>query len=548
MPNEPRRQVQDLFLTCAQPQYNSPQELVPRGIPISPPMTTTTFSAATVTSALVGCFAMPADGDRDYPRMIKSVAGTVATVDKAWNSTVGVSLIRIWLPPDVPARSTATGSTTALTSSPHASITNEPTGYWNSTTKGYFLLGYTGANAGGAYRINTFTSGTGVFDVTGTSFTGAPADGDLFLIRKLLRPEAPPEIVVNPKTVTRRVVGFKDADAAVPVTIEASVAFTLPQRPISTAGTAPAFPTAPLEIGDLLQDFMTETLSAGMTSSSATGNTVSVSSATAPIGSFILCHTGEAAQLLSVASTTYTFGTGQITAASLNAISTAMQGSAWYQMKTSDFRNRLFDCYRGRIHRHHISGCFPSLEIEITRDQVVKFNFKYTGDAAFEYPAADPNTISTKKIPFVDQTVPFDGKAARFLLNGVRVLCGDMKINLGISPVPRPCLQGVNQMDGMAVQLDPVTFSTTILADQDDVSGFEALTDRLRGGDVIQMLYQKGSAATQTFCIGMPAAQMTKCQFVYNNGQGEYQIEGVCQLPAISGLGDTVPAFALGWL
>jgi len=46
----------------------------------------------------------------------------------------------------------------------------------------------------------------------------------------------------------------------------------------------------------------------------------------------------------------------------------------------------------------------------------------------------------------------------------------------------------------------------------------------------------------------MPAAQLTKAQFVYTNGQGEYQIEGVCQLPAISGLGDTVPSFALGWL
>ena len=103
-------------------------------------------------------------------------------------------------------------------------------------------------------------------------------------------------------------------------------------------------------------------------------------------------------------------------------------------------------------------------------------------------------------------------------------------------------------MDGMAVDLTPVTFSTTILADQDDVSGFEYLTDRLRGGDVIQMLYQKGSAVTQTFAIGMPSAQITKCQFQYTNGQGDYQIEGVCQLPQISGLGDTIPAIALAWL
>ncbi len=547
MPNEPRRQVQDIFLTCATPQYNSPQETTPRGHTITA-MTTTTFTAATVTSALVGTIAMPADGNRDYPRMIKGVVGTTATVDKAWNSTVGVSVIRTWLTPDVPWRATSGfGNTSSFISSPHASITNEPDHYWDSSTKGYFLLGFAGSNAGGAFKPAVFTSTSPAGQVTiFPALLGGASDGDLFLMRKSLRPEAPPEIVVNPKTVTRRVVGYKDADAAVPVNIEATVAFALPQRPIVTAGTAAAFPTEPLEIGDLLQDFMTPTLQAGMTVSSATGNTVTVSSATAAVGGFVLCNTGEAAQLLSVSSSTYTVGTGQLTTANVSA--TTAWGAAWYQFKTSDFRNRLFDIYRGRIHRHLICGCFPTLELEITRDQVVKFNFKYTGDSAFEYPAADPNTVASRKIPFIDQTVPFDGKAARFLLNGVKVLCGDMKINLGISPVARNSLMGVNQMDGMAVQLDPVTFTTTVLADQDDVSGFEALTDRLRGGDVIQMLYQKGSAATQTFVVGMPAAQLTKVQFVYANGQGEYQIEGVCQLPQISGVADGVPAIALGWL
>jgi hypothetical protein len=107
---------------------------------------------------------------------------------------------------------------------------------------------------------------------------------------------------------------------------------------------------------------------------------------------------------------------------------------------------------------------------------------------------------------------------------------------------------GVNQMDGYTLDLAPVTWSTTILADQDDVSGFEILTDRLRGGDVIQVLYQKGSTATNCFCIGMPAAQITKCQFVYNNGQGEYQIEGTALHPPAFGLGDTIPALAIGWL
>jgi hypothetical protein len=546
MPNEPRRQVQDIFLTCATPQFNSPQETTPRGHTITA-MTTTTFTAATVTSTLVGSIAMPADGLRDYPRMIKLVVGTTATVDKAWNNTTGVSVIRTWQPPDVPIVLTASANTGAVTSAAHASITNEPDHYWDASTKGYFLVGYTGANAGTANKFTNFATVSAAGQWTMSPVLAAVTPGDLFLIRKLLRPEAPPEIVVNMKTVERRIVGFKDADAAIPVNIEATVGFTLPQRPIGTgASAAGVFPTEPLEIGDLLQDFMTPTLQAGMTVSSATGSTITVSSATAAVGGFVLLNTGEAAQLLSVASTVYTTGTSQFTAASVSA--TVAIGSAWYQMKTADFRNRLFDLYRGRIHRHLICGCFPTLDIEITRDQLVKFAFKYTGDSAFEYPAADPVTSTTRKIPILDTTVPFDGKAARFLLNGVKVLCGDMKISMGISPVPRPSIQGVNQSDGMAVQLDPVKFTTTILADQDDVSGFEAMTDRLRGGDVIQMLYQKGSAATQTFCIGMPAAQLTKAAFVYANGQGEYQIEGVCQLPAVSGLGDTIPAIALGWL
>jgi len=545
MPNEPRRQVQDIFLTCAQAQYFSPQETTPRGHTIST-MTTTTFTATTVSSTLTGCWAMPADGLRDYPRMIKSVSGTVATVDRAWSSTSGVTTIRTWMPPEVPYRVTSGGSTGAVASPAHASITNEPNDYWNSTTKGYFLMGYGGANAGSVGKGLVFVSSNGGFTIS-PALGSTPADGDLFLLRKLLRPEAPPEITVNMKTVTRRVVGYKDADAAVPVNIEANVGFTLPQRPIGTAAsTAGVFPTAPLEIGELLEDFMTLTLQAGMTVASASGTTLAVSSATATVGGYVLLHTGEVVQLLSVSSNNYTVGTGQMTPASVAA--SVGIGCAWYQMKTSDFRNRLFDNWRGGIHRQAIYGCFPTVDIEISRDQVVKFNFKYTGDSAFEYASTNPVTSSTRRIPLLDTTVPFDSKAARLLINGTRVLAGDMKINLGVGPVPRNTIVGVNQMDGMAVQLDPVTFTMTILADQDDVSGFEILTDRLRGGDVLNILYQKGSTATNTFVIGMPAAQLTKCQFVYNNGQGEYQMEGVCQIPELSGLGSTIPAFSMAWL
>src|SRR6185503_3830488 len=119
----------------------------------------------------------------------------------------------------------------------------------------------------------------------------------------------------------------------------------------------------PIEMGDLLDDFMTPTLQAGMTVSSATGSTITVASASAAVGGFVLLNTGEAAQLLSVSSTTYTVGTSQITAASVSGVAI---GSCWYQMKTSDFRCRMFDSYRGRLDRQAIYGCMPSVDIDIS--------------------------------------------------------------------------------------------------------------------------------------------------------------------------------------
>src|SRR5678816_3603947 len=149
MPNEPRIQSRDIPFTCAEPQYRDAQEASPRSVVIST-MTTSTFTSALVTTSHVGCYAIPQDGNaRGQVRQVKSVTGTVATVDQAWNSTASVSSIALWTPPDVPIRCTSAGTTATAISSAHASITNEPDDYWNS--KGYMLLGRNSTFAGKCY-------------------------------------------------------------------------------------------------------------------------------------------------------------------------------------------------------------------------------------------------------------------------------------------------------------------------------------------------------------------------------------------------------------
>lgn len=550
MPNEPRIQTRDLLLTAPEPQYRSSQEATLRAITPSS-MTTSTIVAAALTSTCVGTYVVPTDGDaRGQVRQIKSfvLATTTATVDTPWTSASNVTTLASWLPAEVPVRGTATGTTTTIVSSPHQSITNEGDSYM--TNRGAFLVGKGGTNAGGAYQLASFVSSSGTYTTTPT-MAAAGGDGALYLLRTRVRPETPVNATVNRKTVMRRIVGFKSADAAVPVTAEGSVELTLPVRPVTASAGNATVATAPTEIANYLGDHMTETLDTGSTVSSATSTTVVAASGTGfTIGGFGLLHTGEAFQVLNRVTNTLTVQNGIHTSGSVVA-SSVLYASANYVFKGLDFRTRTFDFYRGNLYRQVFHGCMPTIDINVARDQVITFGLKYMAPEALEYNIANPITSTTYPIPMLDTTVPTDGKGARLCLDGVRVVCGDLKMSLGLKPGLRASLSGINQSDGCFMDADPVSCTFTALADNDDIASFRALVDRLNAGDTVNFLYQKGSNPKETFCIGIPALQLTKCVYAYNNGQGEFQCEAQAIHPqAVRGnsFAATLPSFALGWM
>lgn len=549
MPNEPRIQTRDILLTAPEAQYRASQEATTRAITPSS-VTTTGFVAAALTSTCVGQYVCPLDGDaRGQIRQVKTftLAGTTVLLDAPWTSGSNVTTVAMWQPAEVPVRSTATGTTTTVVSSAHQSITNEPDTWL--TNRGAFLVAKGGPNTGGAYQIASFVSSTGTFTTTPT-MGSVGTDGGLYLVRSLLRPEAPANATMTHKTVQRRIVGYKSADAAVPVTTEASVELMLAQRPLSASAASTIVATPPQEIGGLLADHMTETLDTGSTVTSATSTTVVVGSGSGfTVGGFGLLATGEAFQILARSGNTLTVQSGVITS-SVAAAST-VYASAWYNFKTTDFRTRTFDFYRGGLYRQVFHGCMPTVELQIARDQVIKFALKYTAAEGIEYNIANPMSLVSFPIPMLDTTVPVDGKGARLCVDGVNVLCGDLKLNFGLKPVPRQSLSGINQMDGYAMDVEPVSVTFTALADNDDIASFKDLIDRLHAGDTVNFLYQKGGNPKETFCVGIPALQLTKAVFNFNGGQGEFQCEGQAIHPqAVRGnsFAATLPSFAIGWL
>ena len=93
MPNEPRLQTKDLVLTVPEYQQRTPQEGTVRTVTPTT-MTTTTIVSAQLSSAYVGYYVVPEDGNiRGNPAQIKSFASgtSTATIDRTWASTTGVT-------------------------------------------------------------------------------------------------------------------------------------------------------------------------------------------------------------------------------------------------------------------------------------------------------------------------------------------------------------------------------------------------------------------------------------------------------------------------
>lgn len=546
--NEPRRERADVLLTAPEPQYRASQEHTPRSFTPSA-MTTTTLTDANVAAACVGTYVIPEDGEcRGQMRQIVSFSSTTATVDKAWPSVTGCTRLRVWMPADVPVRTTTAGNTLHAISSPHASITNEPDSYYAS--KGYYLYAVGGANSGSATKITGFTSTTGAFTFQ-TALTSTTTN-ELFHVGKVLRPEGAITSTVRRAFLKRRIVGYTAADQGVPLNYEpASLTFDLAVRPLASSAGSSTAAVAPLEVGDMLADHMTQTLDTGSTASSMTGRTLTVSSGSGfTVGGFVLTTTGEAGFILAKSSNDLSFPTAHLTAASVG--SGAVYAAAHYKLKTSDFRTRTFRYYRGRSTLEVMHGAMPKITLKVSRDDVGRLSFAYSSEEPGTYDVACPVAAgATNPFGILDTTVPRDSKGARFLLAGVRYLIDTFDFDFGLDPKPRRCLQGMNQADGMWMDVMPATVRFSAYAEENDTSSVVDLQDMSSAGTPVDLFLQIGTAATETFCLAIPAFQLQPASFEYRDGTGYFSCEGEAILPQAvraNSFGATLPPFAIGWL
>lgn len=546
--NEPRRQTEDLILVCEEPQFRASQEATPRAFTPST-MTTTTIVDASITTSHVGCYVVPDNGQAQLQtRQIKSVSGTTATVDTAWNTTASISSIRVWTPADVPVRTTTTGSTTTVVSGTgvHASIGNEPNDYWND--KGYHLLGVGGDNAGKAANVTDFATATGTFTVADT-LTSTVA-GELFHLRRMILPETY-TITVNRNTLDRPLVGFADPAPNAVLTGVASANFEMAIRPLSASAGDGTQAVRPVELSDMLTSIFTEDRDTGSTVTSAASESLVVGSGSNySIGGFVRVNTGEAAQIRDISSNTLTLGTNHITHGNVEASSVAY-ASAWYKRKDSDFRTMTVDYYRGGLFRQVMHGCLPSVTLNISRDNIPRLVFDYQAAEVHEYTRTRPVLKgATLPIDFLDSGIPRDAKASRCLLASTNVLMSDLTIDLGFRPVLRPSLTGANQSDGMMMTLAPITGTFRILADEDDRSSFEDIVGLLHRGARVTLHYQNGTAPGEIFVVSMPHIQITSAPQSYQEGQGVYEVAFKAMQPrnSDSTYVAALPAFSMGFL
>ncbi len=552
--NEPRRQTSDVLLACEETQYRTSQELTPRALSPSAPgtMTTGTLTDANVGASFVGAYLIPEDGSvKDACRQAKARASTVLTVDSAWFVTTGVTTIRAWTPADVPVRATGSGSTTTVVSSPHAAIANEPAAYWAG--KGYHLLAYGGQNAGKAAKITD--SGVGGVYTFSPAVISTIAD-ELWMCRKRLRPEGQVTANLTRKAVARSLVGYADAAPSVMVNYDGSIDFALPVRGVSAAAASAVAAVPPIEMSDLCSSIMTQTLDTGTTATGVgAANVLPVTSAAGlSVGGFVLLKTGEVAQIRSISGNNVTLGSSHIANANLIAVAAAdvVYASAWFQRKTLDFRSFTFDYFRGGLFRQVFHGCMPTVSMKVTRDQVVTFGYKYMSGEAHEYKLATPVAANaTAPITIIDTSVPFDAKGSRCLLNGTNVLLDNLTIDFGFKPELRHSQAGANQSDGYMMALVPIGGTFTILADEDDRAGFEAVVDLMNRSAAVDFLYQKGSAPGNTFAACIPAMQIDASPQKFVNGASEYEAKFIASLPQAvpaNSFNALLPTLTIGWL
>jgi len=532
MPTEPRRQSQDLILTVAEPQYRAAQEHALTRSFRPTAITATTFTDANVDATAVGSYVLPEDGNiRSQPRQVISVAGTVATIDAPWPTPAANTAIRCWDPSDVPVRVT-TASSAAVISTTHAAVANEPDNYW-APGKGYYALGISGANAGKAFQLLSFTSSTGTFTPT-AALPITTAVGDLFLIRKVIRPAADITASIKAKSIARKIIGTGSQGGDMPIVLanDGTVSMDVEGRPLTVSAGSGVAATPPIELGDILADHFVQTLNTGGTVSAIDANSITMTAAVPSVNGAILLNNGKVAPILSATGsnvTKYAPGTAGFASVTTGTVGYA---SAFYTRKTLNFFTRTWDIFRGGKVRQLYQGCMPTLTIDVQRLMPVHFKLAYTAGEALQYNVDRPVALgASNPISIPDVGVSTDGKGARMVIDGTFVNVISLSVNAGLKPVPRNSLSGLGQMDGLLQDLSAPTGQMKIYSDNDDLAGFTDLMDRMQNRVPMAVLYQKGTAPKETFWLFMPTLVFTGDEFGYDNGQGVSTIDFTCVSP-----------------
>lgn len=531
---QPRLQSKTLVVTAPQPQYGALQEHTVRAFVAPSAMSTTTFTHAQVTTTLVGCLVIPENGRaKGQERMVISVSGTTATVDKAWSDITNTTSIRAWLPGEVPWRVT-TGDAANIISSPHAAVAEEPDGFWT----GHPFVGISGANAGMVKTGGAFTSSTGT---VATGANAATLAGDLFLPRMVMRTAEVVAATVTTKTTPRQVIGTGEqgADMAMIHGNTGNAKITLEQRPLATIGASTIKAAAPVELGWLMRDHFTETLDTGGTISAIDATSITSTGGIFSVNGAVLLHNGKVAQVLSTAAAGATishYGTNQAGFATVATGSVVYGGVTWTR-KSSGNLHRVLDIYEGGKERRYLSGCMPTLSISLQRESAVKFMFDYKSSDPFQWTVDRPAAIGAA-FPFTppDLGVPTSTQGMRCVIDGVTVTMLSIDFNTGLKPGDRPSLSGANQMDGIPMDYDAPTGTLKIYADQNDVAGFTALRDRMLSGRLVHFLCQSRTAAGRTFWLASPAMQYTGADLGYEGtpAQGVFTMPFQCVSPELA--------------
>ena len=565
--NRERLQSADLVLTCPQPSMRSAAEHTVRSFRPSA-MTAgsvgvnATLTDANINAACVGLLVAPDDGAaRGLFARILSVANTTATLDRPLPSVSGVTSVSAWKDPTIPVRvTTADGSAPFdVISTEHQNLTGEPDGYW--ATGEYLMVGIAGANAGRAALITGFTSSTGTFVVEANKFV-AISIGDLFEIWQMVKLEADVDASVDKRVMQRSFIGTGRIAADVPVEISAEghVNLEMGVKMLTTAGASGVQAGRPMNIAGLLETCFTRHSDTGGTVVGATASIINSGSSVLSQGGFVLANTGEAVQVLAtddggspgvIDVAAYT--AGALNHAAVTAGSTLYAGT-WFDPRTTDFRNQAFALYRGGYHMQRLFGCLPAASLKIDRDMIVKWTLAFTAGESISYPLVRPVALgATSPLTLPDNTIPTDPKWSRCLIDGIQMNVSNISIDFGFSPQVRKSLRGMNESDGAWMQKRPnVTISFDIMADDDETTGNVAMVDRIPRRMPIQFLFQKGRAAKETFCVGIPAMFVTKDPFQYDGGLGVYRVEADCIDPVAAGYAAAtyanLPPISIGWL